>query len=326
MAFRLKLAEPFGDGCKRIAREQIDRAQAQLKDAEDPPIAVHETRKSLKRLRALLRLVRPSIGDEVFRAENAHLRGIARMLSGARDRHVLLETVSKLEAGASGTRHTLARNVRELLNSANGGESPTVDVAAMRQAHSRLAEAKGRFARLRLAGGDFDLVGAGLERSYRQARRAYNAAYEELSDEAFHEWRKSTQQHWRHMALLSRAWPACLGARSSEARRLSQILGDDHDLAMLVAFVRSDAAERLGQERIAKIETLARQRQKELRALARPAGARLFAEGAGALRRRIAVYWEAAVALREPDDDEAHTDKKPGRRVAAKRRLPDAEP
>jgi CHAD domain-containing protein len=326
MAFRLKLAEPFGDGCKRIAREQIDRAQAQLKDAEDPPIAVHETRKSLKRLRALLRLVRPAIGDEVFRAENAHLRGIARMLSGARDRHVLLETVTKLEAGESGPRHTLARNLRELLNSGNGGDSPTVDMATMRQAHSRLAEAKGRFARLRLAGGGFDLVGAGLERSYRQARRTYNAAYEELSDEAFHEWRKSTQQHWRHMALLSRAWPECLGARSSESRRLSQILGDDHDLAMLIAFVRSDAAERLGQERIAKIVTLARQRQKELRALARPTGARLFAEGAGALRRRIAVYWEAAVALREPDDDEARADKKPGRRVAAKRRPPDAEP
>ena len=325
MAFRLKLAEPFGDGCKRIAREQIDRAQAQLKDADDPPVAVHETRKSLKRLRALLRLIRPSIGDEVFRAENTHLREIARILSGARDRHVLLETISKLEAGAGASRHTLARNVREVLNGANGGEGP-VDVAAMRQAHSRLAEAKGRFARLRLAGRGFDLVGAGLERSYRRARRAYNAAYDELTDEAFHEWRKSTQQHWRHMALLSRAWPACLSARSSEARRLSQILGDDHDLAMLVAFVRSDAAERLGQERIAKIETLARQRQRELRALAQPTGARLFAEGAGALRRRIAVYWEAAVALREPDEDEAHKDKKAGRRVAAKRRLPDAEP
>ena len=325
MAFRLKLAEPFGDGCKRIAREQIDRAQAQLKDADDPPVAVHETRKSLKRLRALLRLIRPSIGDEVFRAENAQLREIARILSGARDRHVLLETIAKLEAGAGASRHTLARNVREVLNGANGGEGP-VDVAAMRQAHSRLAEAKGRFARLRLAGGGFDLVGAGLERSYRQARRAFNAAYDELTDEAFHECRKSTQQHWRHMALLTRAWPACLGARISEARRLSQILGDDHDLAMLVAFVRSEAGARLGQERIAKVETLARQRQRELRALAKPAGARLFAEGAGALRRRIAVYWEAAVALREPDEDEGRKDKKPGHRVAAKRRLPDAEP
>jgi CHAD domain-containing protein len=326
MAFRLKLAEPFGDGCKRIAREQIDRAQAQLKDADDPPIAVHETRKSLKRLRALLRLIRPSIGDDVFHAENAHLRGIARILSGARDRHVLLETVAKLDPGASGTRSTLVRNVRELLNSANGGEGPTVDATAMRQALGRLAEAKGRFARLRLAGGGFDLVGGGLERSYRQARRAYNAAYDELSDEAFHEWRKSTQQHWRHMALLSRAWPACLGARSNEARRLSQILGDDHDLAMLVDFVRSEAGERLGQERIARIETLALQRQQELRALARPTGARLFAEGPGALRRRIAVYWDAAVALREPDDDEAHKQKKPSRRVAAKRGAPDTEP
>ena len=68
MAFRFKLAEPFEEGCKRIAREQIERAQCQLKGSGDPVVAVHETRKSLKRLRALLRLIRPALGEEAYRA------------------------------------------------------------------------------------------------------------------------------------------------------------------------------------------------------------------------------------------------------------------
>lgn len=327
MAFRFKLAEPFGDGCKRIAREQIERAQVQLKSADDPAVAVHETRKSLKRLRALLRLIRPSLGDDIFHEENDHLRGIGRILSGARDRHVLLETVTKLETGTAANRDGLGRAVRHVINVENGGERPPVEATALRQAHNRLAEAKGRLARLRIAGHGFDIVGPGLEISYRKARRAFGTAYADDTDEAFHEWRKGTQQHWRHMVLLSRAWPECLGARTDAARGLSQTLGDDHDLAMLIAFLRTEPAERLGSERKALIEKLARQRQQELRSIARPTGVRLFAESAKALRYRVAAYWEAAMALKahEPDEEEAHPAKSSSRQHAPKRRSPAAE-
>ena len=81
MPFRFKLTEPFEEGCRRIAREQIERAQCQLKAPGDPVAAVHETRKSLKRLRALLRLVRPALGEQTYREENAQLRSIGGSLS-----------------------------------------------------------------------------------------------------------------------------------------------------------------------------------------------------------------------------------------------------
>src|SRR5262245_16843053 len=100
MPFRFKLSEPFEDGWPRIGREQIERALAQLEGSGDRAVAVHETRKSLKRLRALLQLIRPALGEEAYRAENAHLREIARLLSGARDRHVLFETIAKLESSS----------------------------------------------------------------------------------------------------------------------------------------------------------------------------------------------------------------------------------
>jgi CHAD domain-containing protein len=320
MAFRFKLSEPFEEGCKRIAREQIERAQCQLKAPSDPVLAVHETRKALKRLRALLRLIRPALGDAAFHEENSQLRDIAGSLSSARDRHVLLETVTKLEAASSVAREGLGQVLREVLTATNGEQSPTVEVTAMKKAQGRLAEAKKRLGKLQLAGKGFDIVGPGLEASYRKTRRALHAAYVECSDESFHEWRKGTQQHWRHMMLLSRAWPEDLAARVSEARRLSQLLGDDHDLVLLVAFVQSDAGARIGPARAVTLEKLVRQRQTELRTLAHPAGLRLFAEGARALQRRMAAYWDAAVALKEhePDADKpaapASASRQPGRR------------
>ena len=53
------------------------------------------------------------------------------------------------------------------------------------------------------------------------------------------------------MVLLSRGWSGCLNARVAEARALSQLLGDDHDLALLVDFVRSQSADALRDEQVA---------------------------------------------------------------------------
>ena len=320
MPFRFKLAEPFEEGCRRIAREQIERAQSQLKGSGDPVVAVHETRKSLKRLRALLRLIRPALGEDAYRAENAHVREIGRLLSSTRDRHVLIETIAKLEAAPGAARKSLCQAVRDVLNGSNGGESPMVDAAAIKQAQSRLAEAGKRFGRLRLSGKGFEIIGTGLEAGYRKARRAFHTAYVERTDESFHEWRKSTQQHWRHMALLSRAWTECIGARVAEARRLSQILGDDHDLALLCAFVRSERASAIGAERAGMVEKLAHQRQKELRVIAQPMGQRLFTEGARSLHRRMAAYWEAAIILKEHEPEVEEMRPKPERAPSAPRR------
>ena len=183
-------------------------------------------------------------------------------------------------------RKGLMGGLRACIAAANGEGLPL----SMKEAQDRLAEANDRLAELRIEGSGFDIVGAGLERSYRKARRAFAQAYHQPTDEAFHEWRKGAQAHWRQMTLLARAWPEYLGARASEARTLSQLLGDDHDLAMLVAFVHSEAATTISGEHAALIEKAARQRQAELRAAARPRGDRLFAEppeAAAAQHRRL---------------------------------------
>lgn len=319
MAFRFKLGESFEEGFRRIALEQIDRASGQLHQSGDQTVAVHETRKSLKRLRSLLRLMRPAIGKDAFRSENGQLRDIGLSLSGARDRHVLLETVTKLDAAGRVGRRGATDKLRQAILAANGeGES-------LEAADDRLAEARKRLEALPVAGAGFDVVGEGLEASYRDARRAFRHAYEDPSDEAFHEWRKGAQRHWRQMTLLSRAWPECLEARASEARELSQLLGDDHDLAILIAYVHSEAAEKLHGEPAALVETAARQRQQELRAAARPRGDRLFAESAKHLRRNVGQAWEAAVRLKELETDEILSSPKTVRRsVTARRRSPPA--
>ena len=98
-AFVLYGDESIPNGIRRIARGQLDQAHAALAESSNRELAsaVHDTRKSLKRLRATVRLARTTIGAGVARHENKAFRDTGRHLSGARDASVLIETLDKLE-------------------------------------------------------------------------------------------------------------------------------------------------------------------------------------------------------------------------------------
>src|SRR5919205_78895 len=91
-------SELLCDGIRRIARGRIDHAIDELRGRTDstPVQAVHEARKDMKKLRALLRLVRGELGGKTFARENACFRDATRELAGARDSDVMLETLAQL--------------------------------------------------------------------------------------------------------------------------------------------------------------------------------------------------------------------------------------
>jgi hypothetical protein len=91
----LLAGEPLADGLRRMAVAQLDLAIELLGGGADER-AVHETRKAIKRLRALLRVLRGELGERAYERENAALRGIARSLSQARDTAVMLATLDAL--------------------------------------------------------------------------------------------------------------------------------------------------------------------------------------------------------------------------------------
>ena len=98
-AYRLKLSEPLPNEIARVARGRIDHALDELRGKTDstPEEAVHEARKDMKKLRALLRLARGELGKDTFARENACFRDAARELAGTRDSDVMLDTLASLD-------------------------------------------------------------------------------------------------------------------------------------------------------------------------------------------------------------------------------------
>ena len=291
MAYRFKLDEPVGKGFKRIARDQIEQALAALGPAEIAPAGVHESRKALKRLRALIRLAAPAIGAKAARQHNVWLRDAGRLLSQQRDEAVTRETLTKLEAVGGPEVVTALVPLRTVLDAAPPAGSAVLDTATAEHARASLAKEAKRLQKTKFKGRGFAALEKGLEVSYRAGRNALAKAYNEPTDEAFHELRKTVQWHWRQMSLLSRAWPEVFLIRIAAARELSQILGDDHDLAML-----EHAAARYGTIEAAALDKIRHhfhERQAGLREAARARAERLFAEPPRLFVRRMAAYWEA---------------------------------
>ena len=85
MPFHLLAKETVEDGIKRIVSEEIARA---IKDIDNRRLkrteAIHEVRKSCKKIRAVLRLVRPQF-EETYQFENAWFRDTAKGLAELRD-------------------------------------------------------------------------------------------------------------------------------------------------------------------------------------------------------------------------------------------------
>ena len=286
-AYRLKVAKPLPDEIARVARGRIDHAVDELRGKSDstPEEAVHEARKDMKKLRALLRLARAELGNETFSRENACFRDAARELSGTRDSDVLLETLGALDLPA-GMGWELRKSIQADRERNGGGDRD----APARRAVAVLEEARSRVDGWPVERDSFEAIADGLKRTYRRGRRDFGAAREEPTVESLHEWRKRAKELWYHHTLLRELWPPVMSAVGDQAHELSDLLGDDHDLAVLADWVRRHA--RAEPEFYGAVE----RRREELQTAAFALGALVYADKPSAFVKRLERLWTAKQA------------------------------
>jgi CHAD domain-containing protein len=293
MAYRLKPGQPISQSVRQVGVDQIERVLTQFSAKGKMGSAVHEARKSMKRLRALLHLIRPAMMKGEFRRDEARLKMIARSLSGARDAQAMIEAIEKLDHQEGAEAFApLSKSLRAILEERRKAAEAGLTRSGTAQLRKQLKEARDAFTQISLEPDAFSIVAETLENDYRKARKAFASAYKLDEDEEYHEWRKQVQRHWRQLLLIAPSWPKAIRPHIALARELSEILGDDHDLSVLAALVSSER-EALGvaDEADAYI-AFCRERQRALRETARELGARLLAEKPRSFARRISVYWE----------------------------------
>lgn len=296
MRYRIRPNEAFGDEIAAIATAHLQAALDTLESQPDGPnAAIHQARKKLKRVRGLYRLA--AVDDPAFRKrENIRLRDAGRALSSARDATARVETLDFLadRAISDEERTAIAAAMTEMTGRRDAvvEGSPDLDgqigkaIEACREAIAAI--------------GDLDLSG-GPRRSARRLARAWRKSLEKAHaalalchdgahEEIFHDLRKAAQAYWMNAGLLRAVWPSAMNAKRREAKALTDLLGHEHDISVLVALLDEDP-DMLDGEAMSHLLGAIIREQQAIRAEALAAADRVFRDAPKAEAGIIRKLW-----------------------------------
>src|SRR6267142_3103254 len=169
MAFHFKKTESPAKGVRRLCRERIRVARSYLR-ASGHPVAVHGVRREIKKLRALLRLVRGEIGTSAYRKCTKALRAAAACLAATRDARVMLRALETI-AGQNAPRRfpeiqkVLRKNYRAKTREFRSGNSVTMADRILKKTGRRMHG-------LKIEASGWTAIEPGLKQSYRRGREA----------------------------------------------------------------------------------------------------------------------------------------------------------
>jgi CHAD domain-containing protein len=296
MSFQLRPEESLRKSLRRIVRKQIDTVLEELVTSKGPrDEVVHEVRKSFKKIRAVLRLVRPVIGAKFYRRENTCFRDAGRPLTEVRDARILIETLDKLVehfqehvAGRSfaDVRKALQDNLRAVRTRVLDEHHALVVVAeTVRQARERVKSWTD-------VADKWSSMDAGLQDTCRKARAAFRDAAADSGVAKLHEWRKQVKYLRYQFEVLRPLWPERMEELATEADRMGDLLGDDHDLAVLRQLLTGDPQAVADDGERETLLALIDRRRAELEQEVLLLGERFFQDRPGELVRRLKGYWK----------------------------------
>ncbi len=296
---RFQRGESIAAAINRVTTEQFDLAlRIATASADERALAVHSTRKAIKRLRSMLRLVRGAIPEKRYDPDNQMLKLIGAELGSIRDAWVMAETLSRLlsedPATADPTAPLIAR-----LQTLYRAESQAVlgNDAHMGSIIEQLENIRTRSALWTvLADGDtaishsFNTIAPGLERVYKRGRRGMQNAVASPTNTLLHNWRKRAKYLRHQIEALNLLDPVEMSLQEGRLEMLTDLLGDDHDLAVLTH--RLDADRTLTADLdIEHLEHAIAARRRRLQAQAIELGSVIYSPTAGDFLEHVQSMW-----------------------------------
>lgn len=289
MPYRFRPEETVTDGVRRIAREQVLQATtAATKRSQPIAKQVHDARTCCKKLRGLLRLVRPQLGD-VYQRENAFFRDAARTLSAMRDLAVVLDLFDEIMSDVEVSRNSIDE-LRSAITRQSNSQDARGSIEALESVAASMEKHLSDLKDWPIKATGFHAIGDGLAETYQSGRSAMRYAFRTGDTVDWHEWRKHAKYHWYHIRLLRNVWKPAMTARQNELDRLADLLGNEHDLTVLAEKAAGHTAE--NRETVRLLLERTDERRFAIRNEAGPLGQRIFAEGPKAFKKRMRKYWK----------------------------------
>ncbi len=231
----LKSNKKISHGIRRIANKQAAGIGKHLKRirTSDDLESVHEARKHIKKLRALLRLIRGKLGYKNYHRQTTILREVAHRLSDVRDATIQLKTLASLYR-----RHSSQFSKKEffrLKKIFSGMQRKQLHALKASKGHNKtkFKRVEHEIARWKIRGIKKPDLQLGIENAQHRFMEACQKAKSAPDDKTIHEWRKRTKDLLYESGFLENLKPKFHFRAVKWLKKLAKHLGDAHDLAVL---------------------------------------------------------------------------------------------
>jgi CHAD domain-containing protein len=279
MSFELRERKHLEDELKKIMRRELRRTARALgtdTGSASPDDVVHESRKSVKKVRAIVALLEDA-GAKVPRKPRQRMKSAASALSKLRDSVAIIETLERVRRRypAQLSEHTYGILRRELVSVHSQLEARATRDGVVAKAAERLAKARRSSKTWPVPSISVPDMVEVVATSYRRSRKEMKRARATGQSATLHRWRKELKTLWYQLRL---AKPLAIGVAPlvADLKRVEAALGEDHNLVVLAATLRGCRELRSMRGQTRTIERLAARMRQPLRRRAFGLGRRLL--------------------------------------------------
>ena len=272
----------------------------------DPETAIHDFRRFMKMARAALKLGRSAMDTGDFTVVNCLLRDAQGYVSGHRDEDALVEICAWARKKQRKPVARLLEQVEEHLRVRKISLSTQV-IGVAGDALTLTAQAIDllRNPRFHTVFPPEKVIAEGIRRGYAAGRRHFRKAFAgAVPQEIWHAWRKRAKDTRYQVTFVSSLWPAYFRTWEEELHHLTDFLGRQRDLFLLVERLQQpetslpDATPEAITTLLEALETTRLDQARKALAL----GRKIYLEPPGWWGRRVKKLWRA----RDNQDNHEH--------------------
>jgi CHAD domain-containing protein len=301
MAYRLRPEESTTRGLRRLAKKELQRARDELGRATPPrDEAIHEARKRVKKVRAILELIEVD-GGRAGAGCSKQLRTVNRTLSELRDADAMVSVLTTLRSKNPHVldEHTFARIRRRLFSHKQAAIEAAEREDAWKNVDRELRSLRRAAKRWRPIHRRFGAFARGIRLNHKRGRKAMVRARKSKDAADFHEWRKQMKALWYELRLIERAGRP-IRQNVAVLHRAETWLGEDHNLEVLCTELSKDVAVCGGAVDFDRLRLAADRYQCQLRDKAIEAARRIYGRKSDAYVRGIKRAWQIWQRHRAP--------------------------
>ncbi|MEJ2596624.1 MAG: CHAD domain-containing protein [bacterium] len=279
----------------RMVLENIIHRMALYREPlKAPDHTIHQSRKSIKRIRAILKMIRDEAGYSFYFRENRFFRDLSRQLSPARDLSVQVQTLELLEKNCPEEMEAPeVMHLREHLCSLKEDhfERLTGPGGRLSTYKGELDRAVFRINNTLYMRDDFVSIENGISKTYRRARQYLKEIHGDLSNEVFHEYRKYCRYVQYQIELIQPLFPAVLKGYASALDDYSKRLGKIRDLQRFEIYLQQELPDLIADSTRENILHAVEKLGLKYKEGVYKNGGRIFAEKPRNFMDRIHRYW-----------------------------------